>query len=133
MNTLILTMKGCKGGSRELGGGEEKAEATPRLRPVKTPQESSDWVSDVSCPHGWMSKTGGTGGFYKGRSFREPSGKVHSGLLDALRSLARTDRKEELEVLRENLELEGWTNKESLPKGWMFKDKIDNKGKSRPS
>ena len=37
------------------------------------------------------------------------------------------------ELESENLELEGWTNKESLPKGWMFKDKIDNKGKSRPS
>ena len=86
----------------------------------------------MSCPPGWMAKAGGIGGFYKGRSFREPSGKVHPGVLDALRSLARTDRKEEMAVLRENLELDGWISKDSLPIGWMTKGKVDSKGKTRP-
>ena len=131
----VETIKGERDDEKEENGREcGRASSIPLKQEVFEQKDSkfdqmavsSEWIKDESCPNGWLLRQGER----HEKCFKDTkSGKVFKTRLEALRSLIREGRVEEVELMKEGLKVDGWKTTDSLPEGWMLKRRMDEAGK----
>ena len=86
-------------------------------------EEGLKWKSDIFLPDGWKVSVSKLGNGREVRRYMSPEGKLLGNLPKALKHISEFGdvTEDQMSILKDGLEYEGWSKEPRLPDGWMVK------------
>ena len=86
-------------------------------------EEGLKWKSDIFLPDGWKVSVSKLGNGCEVRRYMSPEGKLLGNLPKALKHISEFGdvTEDQMSILKDGLEYEGWSKEPRLPEGWMVK------------